>query len=578
MLSAALALGLLLTTEGLYRSLPPDLAGTADLGNGYFPVSESQEVLADGELRATVQGGPLRARRGYTPIEVTLRNNGPSPRTVRLSFRTHSTSGGRGAHRTVEVAPGQQLTTFLLAQSGTPAGNITLESPGIESNVVSMYMDGSIHFAVLVLGNEAALAETTAVPRVERDAPRFSARFMAAGTAPSELAAYVGYDAVVLAQDAASVPAEVWTALEAYAATGGLLVLPRPPRDVGERLPLLTPGASGEQDVSYGAGRVLLCGGSVSSCGQSLQFRLTAAQQAVHPGGPPPRWQRRGGLLSDGRQPLLENARAPVGRFLAVIFLFTLVVGPGGLMLARRKGPVALLVVVPGVALVTCLAIIANSILVDGFGVHTSRFGYTWLDRANARAVTVGLGAWYANLPPDAIQLPATSALLGPQDSSEHQLELDWTSGLQVQSGFLRSRTYKEWGELSVVPTRARLVARVEGAGVRVQNALGLPLHSGYVNLGGRMYILPSLDDGAEGVAVASETVGAAQMGLDGYVTLPPAAEERFSFGREALLAPLPEGGFTARVGGAGFSPLVAALPAEVHDGVHFVRGQVDGT
>ncbi len=577
MRSAALAVGLaVLLASGAAgaKKMPGDYEPPP--GGGYHPVTETAEVLAEGSLRASVQGSTLRPMRGYTPVEVVLQNALSQPRVVRLSFRAHGTGGGRASTRTVEVAPGQRLTTWLLVPAATPAGNVVLDSPGVESHVISMYMEGARRAAVLVLGTQAGFDAATAVPKADRDTPRFSARFIAAQAAPRELAAYVGYDAVVLLEDVASLPADVWAALEGYAATGGHLVLPRPPRDVRERLPLLSGSSSGELHP-YGFGRVRLCGGSAEACGRVLEADVLTGRTPVNPAGPPTRWERSSNALRNGAQPLLSSAQAPLGRFLTFIFLFTLVVGPGGLMLARRKGPVWLLVAVPGVALVTCLAIVVDSVLVDGFGVHSSRYSYTWLDRARDRAVTVGLGAWYANLSPGRLTLPATSALLAPDEASEQLTELDASSGLTVGAGFLPSRTYREWGEVAVVPSRARLVVRREGEALRVQNALGAPLESGLLRLGASTYTLPALADGAEGEAALAPSEQGTLKPLEAFLNLPDAAEGRFGFEREGLLEALPQGGFVARVGGGGFSPVGAALPAKLQEGVHLVRGEVDG-
>jgi hypothetical protein len=559
---------------------PPFVSAVQDPepGYGYRPVTEVSEPLSEGELRATVQGGTLRAMRGYTPLEVVLQNAGPVPRPVRLTFRGHSGSGSRTTSRTVEVGPGQRLSTFLLVPPLTPAGNLQLESPGIESNLVSVYMEGANRSAVLVLGTTEAFEAATAVPlsgKDHKESPRFSARFLSARDAPRELAAYVGYDAVVLVEDAASVPTDVWAALEGYAATGGYLVVPRPSRDVRQRLPLLSSSYSGELSA-YGFGRVRLCGGSAAACGTVLSAELLGSKQAVMPAGRPPRWERSNQALSNDQLPLLPNAQAPLGRFLALIFLFTLVVGPGGLALARRKGPVALLMAVPAVALVTCGAIVLNSVLVDGFGVHVSRFSYTWLDRERDRAVTVGLGAWYANLPPGRVQLPAMSALVAPEDEQEQVLDLDWTNGLTVGAGFLPSRTYREWGEVAVVPSRARLVVRREGEAVRVQNALGAQVDGGRVWLGGRVYSVPPLADGAEGVATVPEEAPTPSS-LEAFLSLPGDAERRFGFDKEGLLEGLGEGDFVVTLGGAGFAPTATALKMELREGLHLVRGRVDG-
>ena len=66
---------------------------------------------------------------------------------------------------------------------------------------------------------------------------------------------------------------------------------------------------------------------------------------------------------------LLPQATAPLGRFLFIITLFTLAIGPGSVWVARRRGPAALLVTIPGTALVTCVLIIGYSLIADGFRV-----------------------------------------------------------------------------------------------------------------------------------------------------------------------------------------------------------------
>jgi hypothetical protein len=351
---------------------------------------------------------------------------------------------------------------------------------------------------------------------------------------------------------------------------------------VNTRLPLLSDTTSGGVHP-YGFGKVRVCN-VADTCGAALLSAATAMGEpdrehlgVISPSGPPPNWQRGSHMLADGEQPLLPDVRAPVGRFLLLITLFVLAVGPGGLALARRKGPVALLIAVPSVAFVTCLAIVAWSVLVDGFSVHAARYSVTWLDRARDRALTVGIAGYYANLEPEGVNVPALGALLGPDMDWEAQaVESDWTNGMVVTGGFLPSRTYREWGELAVVPTRARLVVRREGKEWRVQNALGAPLAEGYVRLGGRTWELPALADGAEG-ALTSGVESASQKTVVQIAGFSGPSERRFkNVPWNEVGKPLHEGDFLARLEGSGMTP-TAALPVDLHEGLHLVRGRVDG-
>ena len=541
---------------------------------GYRNASGKSEVVQEGDLRASVRTGMLKPPRGYTPLEVVLQNSGPVPLPVRLSFQGHYGTGSRITERTVEVGPRGRVVAWLPVPSVLQAGTLMVDAPGLPRMVQAMYLDDAGNTSVLVLGTVKDFEAGTALHETqESQEPLFAARFLEEREAPRELSSYVGYSAVVVAGDATQVPADVWAVLEAYAASGGRLVLTRTSRDVRERLPLLPAGTPGEE-VVYGFGHVRLCH-VPASCGVMLASLLGEDTVGpVSPAGPAPRWER-GNALRNGTAPLLSSARAPVGRFLFLIFAFALAVGPGGLMLARRRGPVAVLVAVPLVSLVTCLALVAWSVLVDGFAVHAARYSLTLLDGERSRAVTVGVAAWYANLAPDSVKLPASSTLLPPDDVEEPPSDLDWTEGLTVTNGFLTPRTYREWGEVAVLPSRARLVLRTEGGQLRVQNALGAAVEEGYVRRGNAHYRVPAMEDGAEAVLQGPVPPDAmaqpadellAQLGADLY--------ERLLEDKGAFRADLPEGGFLVRIGGRGMAP-TAAVKVELEAGVHVVRGLV---
>ncbi|WP_083680614.1 hypothetical protein [Archangium sp. Cb G35] len=554
-----------------------------DQVGGYQEVLGQPGEISEGDLKVTVVNSVLRPAGGYIPLEVVLFNPGATPRAVSIRVESQRVGRSQVSSRQVEVGPRQRLSAWVPVPSTSEGGMVRVSSPGSTFRPFNFYSVDPIGQPVLVLGSEQAFVSGTKVSRV-KESPKLSVRFIEPRDAPRELALYVGHRMVVVAGDVTALPADAWSALEAYAATGGYLVLLRPPRDVVARLPLLTQMPTGV--VPYGFGRLRVCA-QAKECGEGMIADVDRMEDpergqvsVVAPAGPPPSWQRgpfNNHLLNNGEVPLLPGVQAPVGRFLLLITLFVLAVGPGGLMLARRKGPVALLIAVPSVALVTCLAIVAWSVLVEGFALHASRYSLIWLDRDRDRALMVGIGGYYANLEPEGLHLPAMAALIGPDEEWESQAtEADWTNGMAVTGSFLPSRTYREWGEVAMLPSRARLGVRREGEELRVQNALGAPLASGYVRLGGKLWELPALADGAEGEA-----------------TLAPPSEDKVSFLNmvdfsvpvnrrftrvdwKTLDGPLPEGGFVAKLKGPGLLPS-AALPAELHEGAHFVQGRVDG-
>ncbi|MBJ6759992.1 hypothetical protein JGU66_04400 [Myxococcaceae bacterium JPH2] len=534
---------------------------------GYRDVSESMLVLMDEAVHASVQSGALMARFGCTPLQVSLENHSSVARSLQLSFES-SEAGGRVATMALSLAPRQRLVTHLLIPAGIQSGSVLLEGEGLNIGRQGIYLDNSgSTLGVLVLGSQKEFELTTALARSgSSQSPLMEVRFMDPTIAPHPLAAYLGYGTVMVAAPPDKVSGEVWTALETYAAAGGNLVIAQAPRDVATRFPM---DRLSNAEPLYAFGQVHVCNTTAKDCAHALQMGSHELDGPVMPVGLAQRWERDRQMLSNGERPLLSSARAPVGHFLFLMVLFTAVVGPGSLLLARRKGPVAVLIAVPSVALVTCVALVIWSVLVEGFSVHAARYSLTWLDRERSRAITVGLGAWYANLPLDSFELPATSVLIAPDDGERSGLELDWSHGLAVRSGFLPSRTYREWGEVAVVPSRARLRVRREGSDLIVQNALGGPLMGGAVRMAGALWTLPTLAEGAEGKATPRDERAQMDWGF------PEAAGNRFPRSLLLFSDPPVDGEFVARLSGLGPAP-TATLNVALESSGHVVRGKVD--
>ncbi|WP_147443609.1 hypothetical protein [Corallococcus sicarius] len=538
---------------------------------GYREVVETPETFPDkGDLQATLRSVTLVPQRGYTPIQVTVHNLSGQPRPVHLAIQ----SQGRVTERSLQVGPRERVVTYLMLPADLTSGRLEMSSPGVQTSSGGFYLDGYRGARVMVLGDVKSFERTTAMNRSEdSQEPLVATRFLDARVAPRDLAAYVGYDAVLVTVPPGEVPDDVWAVLESFALSGGKLVLTQPPANPRLHFPLLQDARA--ELSAYGFGQVRQCRDTPAACGQALGDDVASAEGIVRPAGPPPQWERND-MLRDGRQPLLASARAPVGRFMFLIFLFTLAVGPGGLMLARRKGPLAVLIAVPTLAAVTCLALVAWSVLVDGFRVHAARYSLTLLDRERSRAVTVGLAAWYANLAEETVSMPASSVLLGSQEPEDPPRTLDWTQGLVLRDSFLPSRTYREWGEVAVLPSRARLTARKVEDGVIVQNALGADIVAGRLSFQGQLWTLPAMPDGAEARAVPlppspPESLPA-ESGADTVLELPHEVGLRFPSATSPVQAELEAGEFLVRVGGRGFAS-TAAVDVDLEDAVHLVRG-----
>ncbi|MCY1039926.1 hypothetical protein OV208_01245 [Corallococcus sp. bb12-1] len=544
-----------------------------DKATGYREVVETPETFPEeGDLKATLRSVTLVPQRGYTPIQVTVHNSSGQPRPVRLSIHGQ----GRITERSLQLGARERVVTYLMLPADIQSGQLHMDSPGMPTATEGFYLDSYRGARVMVLGDVKSFENATQLSRVaENQEPLVAARFLDARTAPRELAAYVGYDAVLVTASSEEVPDDVWAVLESFALTGGRLVLARPPANPRLHFPLLEDVGSELSPYGFGQVRQFLgCRDTPDACGQQLAMDTHEVTGAVVPAGPPPRWDRNS-LLRDGRTPLLESARAPVGRFMLLIFLFTLAVGPGGLMLARRKGPLAVLIAVPALAAITCLGLVAWSVLVDGFRVHASRYSLTVLDRERSRAVTVGLTAWYANLAEEGVSMPASSVLLSPTEPEDPPRVLDWTQGLVLRDSFLPSRTYREWGEVAVLPTRARLTARKVEEGLVVQNALGAAVEAGRLRFQGQLWDLPVIADGAEAKAeliTSEKNVALLDLEQNHPLSLTYQPGMRFPTSARVTDGDLIDGAFLVRLGGRGFAP-TAAVDVDLESGVHLVRG-----
>ncbi|MFL5320596.1 MAG: hypothetical protein ACJ790_13125, partial [Myxococcaceae bacterium] len=403
-------------------------------------------------------------------------------------------------------------------------------------------------------------------------APDVSVLVLPPGELPEELSAYVGFSGVVLlGKPIESLTEGQRRVLEQYAAAGGLLAIERKSRGVDQYLPM-SREQGGDDYLHYGFGKLLACDAERGGCGPRFMTLAYTSALPVKAVGPAPSYAR-GPFRSSyyyGDRPqaaLLAQAAPPVGRFLVIMILFTLAVGPGSLWVARKRGPLFVLITVPSIALVTCVSIALYSAVVDGFQVHATTRGYTLLDRRGARAITASLEAFYANLSPSSAQFGTGDVVLFPGDRYSSQgASITWEGGPHFGGDYIPSRTYREWGVVSVSPTRARLSLKDNG-GLHVLNALGGHVKYLLVKKGDEMYEANDIADGGDAKLVST------------LAKMPPDltdANDRFAGNiASAIRAPLREGEFVAVMDGPGPSPLGGIRT--LHDGdQHLIRGEAD--
>jgi hypothetical protein len=529
--------------------------------------------VSDGRTRVFAESGALAPRAAYAPLRVTL-DNGVGPRgRVTLRYRSRGPQGQATVSRSLELNAGERATVVLPIPIEQANGWLFAEGAGVSASPgASVYFDrsSSTQQRVLALGSPEAFEGFVGQEPVYAD-PEVKVLTATEAQAPTEPSTYLGFDAVVV-PDAAfleRLDEAQLRALEGYALLGGTLVLSADPRPRAA-FPLASPASQARQ--AYGFGLLVQ-----QAAGGVPEALLAPSPLLVAPESLVPAYRRRYNLR-DEHEPLLPQGVAPLGSFLLIMTAFTLVMGPGSLWVARRRGPTLLLLTIPATALLTCALIVGSSLLLDGFTVHAATYGYTLLDARHHRAVTVGLTAYYANLAPRQVVLPGFVFPIAPwgDDRESFATSIDWQDGARLGSDYLPSRVYREWGLLAVEPTRARIVLRAKGEGWSIQNAMGMELATLWVRKG-QLYLGASeVPDGAERPLSPVPhllSLGDAEARTP---SLPSSVQSRFDKRLvERVRAELLEGEFLAVVHGQGFVP-PGGVVVQHHQSTSLVRGTVE--
>lgn len=556
--------------EAEVEAVPPPEADDEEPSNGLVSLLDYQIAavnridVASGRTKVGVESNAPSPRSGSFPVRFFIDNTSGPRQVIKLSIRATVSGGMHSVVRSVEVNAGERRTVNVPVPSEMRYGTVSADGPGItEDSNASMYFQGTYDPQRVVL----SLSRPEAFEKYVGKSPRYSGANVLVhpippAEAPGELASYLGYDAVVVPDGATldSLDEAQRRAIEAYVATGGHLLVGGSVRSpaIFPLLKAIRPGTS-----KYGFGKLIVTAGAPT--GELDVFRDTLP---VSPHGSLPEYERR--YNSEAKKDLLlPQATAPLGRFLLIITLFTLAIGPGSVWVARRRGPAALLVTIPGTAVLTCAMIITYSIIADGFTVHTSTYGYTLLDSAQHRAITHGVTAYYANLAPSKATFGPSTMLIAPFEDrrDKYVADLNWKDGLTVGGDFVPSRTYREWGFISVEPTRARVVVKKKGQAWVAQNALGVRVERVVVNVDGRFFTGGPIREGGEEELVAGNTLNFA-----GNL-----ASNRFSsvvtdaVGTRALQ----HHEFLARIKGDSLVP-TGGVSATLNEAEHWVRGEYE--
>ncbi len=517
--------------------------------------------VADGRTKVSVENNAPSARSGSMPVRFFVDNTSGPTQVIKFAIRASVNGSMHAVTRSAEVKAGERSTVTVPVPHELRYGSVTAEGAGITQNAgAQMYFQSTYDPQRVVL----SISRPEQFEKYVGKAPRYSGanvlvHAVPPGEAPGELASYLGYDVVVV-PDAAifdDLDASARQAIEGYLATGGNVLVGGVVRSPAV-FPLL--GQAKVGTTAYGFGKLFVTDGPPDE-----DLKVFREQLMVNPQGPVPEYEARYNRAAV-KEMLLPQATAPLGRFLFIIALFTLAIGPGSIWVARRRGPAALLVTIPGTAIVTCALIIGYSLIADGFTVHASTYGYSLLDSKQHRLITEGVTAYYANLAPTKATFSSGTMLVAPwEDRRERYVaDLDWRDGLTLGGDFVPSRTYREWGFVSVEPSRARVVVKKKGGQYVLQNALGAPIERVLVNVDGNFFTGAAVRDGGEVELTAGNTLN-----FSGN-----AAASRFDdrVRQVVVTRPLRHLEFVAVLKGQGLVP-GGGISVQQGEGEHWLRG-----
>ena len=266
------------------------------------------------------------------------------------------------------------------------------------------------------------------------------------------------------------------------------------------------------------------------------------------------RWINRQGMSA--RHPhsqfiefLIPGVRGvPIFSFMALITLFTILIGPVNyLLLWKRKQLFLLVLTIPIVALVTSVGMFGYSFLAHGFSVKSRVRAVTILDQGSQDAVTMSRVAMHAGLAPSSgLQFDRDTAVfpIWPTDGGFDGGIVDWTEQQSLASGWLRSRTRTQFLTIANEAMRGRIELREDADGTVVaSNGLEWDLkHLMVRHSDGTIRYLETLAAGEELPMAVAETSDLVAFGRDvaefdpetpaGYDASKRSIVTRSSFGR----------------------------------------------
>jgi hypothetical protein len=179
------------------------------------------------------------------------------------------------------------------------------------------------------------------------------------------------------------------------------------------------------------------------------------------------------------RLPIPGVNGVPARAYVAILLLFSVIIGPANYWFLRRHRRQVLLVLTAPLISVLFIALLAGYVVAgEGFGVRGRIASFTMLDQLRQRAATRSSLSLYAagmtrsggfHVPRDVAVYPIGSEGTGTRD----RLGLDLTDGQRFSAGVIAARSPTNVEQIAFRPARERLTITREGSATTVVNGLG---------------------------------------------------------------------------------------------------------
>jgi hypothetical protein len=187
----------------------------------------------------------------------------------------------------------------------------------------------------------------------------------------------------------------------------------------------------------------------------------------------------------------------PARAYVAILLVFSVIIGPANYWFLRRQRLQVLLVLTAPLIAAVFIVLLAGYVIAgEGFGVRGRIASFTVLDQVRSQAVTRSSLSLYAAgmTPSDGLRVPRDVAVfpLGTDGTGvRERLTLDLTETQRFTDGLIHARSPTN-EEIAFRPARERLTFAREGGGIAVVNGLGTSIAALIYRDGQTVYSLPA--------------------------------------------------------------------------------------